>query len=87
MAHLAADTEAATVVGVQLDTVEHLQPLATGVKSSLTTSVIPIKFLPTIHGVGSVNAFTLVALHCWLARLEGLVPSSWYVPSLVTNDA
>lgn len=88
VAHLAAATEAATVVVVvQLDTVEHLQPLATGVKSSLTTSVIPLVLLPFIHVVGSVNAFTLVALHCWLARLEGLVPSSWYVPSLATNNA
>ena len=35
----------------------------------------------------SVDTIDIVAVHRWLARLEGLVSSSWYVPSPRTNVA
>ena len=72
---------AGLVVGV-VATEALLHPAADD-RSSSTMSVILSQFL--YQSEGFVNTDDVVAVHRWLARSEGLVSSSWYVPSPRTN--
>ena len=76
-------TAAADLVEVVVAT-EALRRPAVDDKSLSTMSVI-LTPSPLIVSELSVDMINIVAVHRWLARPEGLVPSSWYVPFPRTN--